>query len=185
MKWYALFVETGREHLVQQSLSVVLHHIEHRCIVPSRRLPERRGGRTYSILKPLFPGYVLVKLNLDYATYRELRNTHRVFGVLKMATDHGEYWSHIPEEEIAPILQLIGDGEIVEHSRALIQNAKVMIVSGPLLGMEGTIRKIDKRKHRARIALAWMGVQHLIDVGLEVITAHPDEAPVSSRHSAD
>lgn len=48
-------------------------------------------------------------------------------------------------------------------------NSKVVVESGPLMGIEGLIMTVDKRKMRAKIKVKFMGLAKEIDVGIEVL----------------
>lgn len=44
------------------------------------------------------------------------------------------------------------------------------VQSGPLKGKEGIIKKVDKRKNRAKVQLNFLGREKTIDVGIEVLS---------------
>ena len=60
MKWYAIFVETGREEEVQKFIELLFPDEEIRTLVPKRKLIERKQGK-HETIKNLIPGYVLTK----------------------------------------------------------------------------------------------------------------------------
>ncbi|MBY9083165.1 KOW motif-containing protein, partial [Paenibacillus sp. HN-1] len=47
----------------------------------------------------------------------------------------------------------------------------IHVVSGPLTGKEGIIKKIDKHKNRAKILLSMVNTAVLVDVGIELISS--------------
>ncbi|MRA76150.1 transcription antiterminator, partial [Bacillus thuringiensis] len=57
-----------------------------------------------------------------------------------------------------------------DYSKVYIENSKVTVASGPLKGMEGIIKKIDKRKRRAKLCLSFMGLDKMVNVGIEVLS---------------
>lgn len=68
---------------------------------------------------------------------------------------------------------------MVNYSKAFLdQNSKVRIISGPLKGKECIIKRIDKRKKRATIALHFMGKQTLLDIGIEILDAVEVAEPI-------
>jgi transcription termination/antitermination protein NusG len=44
MNWYALFVETGQEEIVQKHLRLNFDESKLYCVVPKRRIPEKKRG---------------------------------------------------------------------------------------------------------------------------------------------
>ncbi len=166
MKWYALFVKTGKEDLVVKYLSYHFNRLECLPIIPKTRIIERTKGKYYEVLKPLFPGYVLINSNMNYELYNKIKMIPIVYNLLGQAE---EYYTSIYNEEMEPILKLINKDNIIDYSKVYIDNSMVYVKAGPLKGMEGTIKHINKRKKRATIALDFMGSYKMINVGIEIL----------------
>lgn len=54
-------------------------------------------------------------------------------------------------------------------SSGIIENDRVRILSGPLMGMEGNIRRIDRHKRIAYLEIEMFGRTVEMKVGLEII----------------
>ncbi|WP_051287069.1 antiterminator LoaP [Paenibacillus taiwanensis] len=194
MGWYALFVETGSEDIVQKCLKLQYCPKEVYSCVPKRLLPEKRGGKFYSVVKTLFPGYLFINTRMTPSIYYELKKLPKYYRLLRNSAfmldkinrkpqslldptkedgselyNYDDFFNQIEEAEIRQILQLINDKNIIEYSNVIVENSKVCVQSGPLYGLEGMIKKIDKRKRRAQIAVSFFGGEKLIDVGIELI----------------
>lgn len=165
MDWYALFVKTGKEEIVQKWLDYHFNKMSLHSLVPKRKLIERKAGKTQSIVRKLFPGYILISTDMSITTYKTIKNIPNLINILGNDT----YFSRIPEEEILPILNLIGAGDTIGCSKIFIENSKVVVNSGPLKNMEGIIKRIDKRKKRAKVMLNFMGSQKIIDLSIDVL----------------
>lgn len=166
MDWYAVLVETRREYDAKRSIGRLVSSQAVECWVPSRRIAERRQGMLEVTLRPLFPGYVLIKADMDMSVYRTLMNAPRVLKVLAAA---GSYWTRIPDEEMEPILQLLQQDDIIDCSQVTVQGTEVVVLSGPLYGLEHLISKVDRRKGRARVSLVFDGIEHTVDLGVSVV----------------
>lgn len=166
MDWYALFVKTGDENLVEQYLNYHFDRSECYAIVPKSRLTERTKGKYYEVLKPLFPGYILINTIMNAHSYYIIRQIPKVYSILSQAE---EYYTNINIEEMKPILKLINENNIIDYSKIFIENSKVYVKDGPLHGMEGIVKRVDKRKGRATIALDFMGESRMIDLGVEIL----------------
>ena len=59
--------------------------------------------------------------------------------------------------------------QLVEMSSGIIENDRVQILSGPLMGMEGNIRRIDRHKRIAYLEIEMFGRTVEMKVGLEII----------------
>ncbi len=74
------------------------------------------------------------------------------------------------EEEIQFLLTFGGEKQVVEMSEGIIEQSKVRVISGPLQGMEGCIRKIDRHKRKAYLEVEMFGRMQRVQVGLEIIS---------------
>ncbi|MCR4442389.1 MAG: antiterminator LoaP [Peptococcaceae bacterium] len=166
MEWYVLFVQTGKEEMVQKSLRYFFDESFLQPFVPKRLLPEKRLGKLEYTSKTLFPGYVFIKTNMDQSLYHKLKNVPGYYRVL----GNGSQFSAVTDEEMAVINELTRHSETVDISRIYLINSRVVVKSGPLQGLEGIIHKVDPRKRRAKILLNLAGEPKIVDVGIEVIT---------------
>lgn len=165
MDWYVLFVQTGKEEMVQKSLRYLFDEATLSPFVPKRLLPERRNGKTEYITKALFPGYVFINATMDNSFYFRLKNIPGYYRVLSAGT----HFSKVTAAEMAPITRLMGNKETIDISNIYLVNSRVVVKSGPLQGLEGLIRKVDSRRKRAKILLKVAGEPKIIDVGIEII----------------
>ncbi|MGG0815632.1 antiterminator LoaP [Paenibacillus alvei] len=206
MGWYALFVETGSEDIVQKCLKLQFCQKDLYSCVPKRLVPERREGEFYSVVKTLFPGYLLINTKMTPSIYYELKKVPKYYRMLRNSaflldkihrrspklmsphiveernqiSNYDDFFDKIDEVEIRKILQLVNNENIIEYSSVIVENSKVYVQSGPLYGLEGMIKKIDKRRRRAQIAICLCGGERLIDVGIEILV--PDREGMSRIH---
>lgn len=196
MSWYVLFVETGSEDIVQKHLNSHFSQQDLYSFVPKRLVPEKRNGRFYSVLKTLFPGYLLIRTKMTPSLYYDLKKIPRsyrmlcnssfeldkIYGRAQRKTEislgderrsgdyYDDFFCEIDEVEISQILNLTNDECIIEYSNVIVENSRIHVRSGPLFGMESSICKIDKRKRRAKIALDFFGGERKLELGIEVHT---------------
>ena len=103
MKWYALFVETGREILVQKWIRYFFDKSDCYAVVPKRKLFEKKQGIKKQVIKIMFPGYVFIHTDMCIEVYYKLAAVPNIIKVLS----NGSYWSYIDNNEIEPIIKLI------------------------------------------------------------------------------
>ncbi|MCM3216696.1 antiterminator LoaP [Niallia taxi] len=172
MSWYALFVEGGKEELVQRYLELYFNKSNLMSIVPKRKVPEKKYGVTRHVKKKLFPGYILIQTNMDRLTYNKIRNIPKVHSVVNTgpaySTQQGFYISKLEDKEINFISKLLNEEGLIEYSQVCIENSLVNVISGPLFGMENLIKKVDKRKNRAKLHFDFRGKEMKFDVGIEI-----------------
>jgi len=167
-KWYAIFVETGQEENFERLLNVLYPDDNIQILIPKRKLIERRQGKTYEITKKLFPGYVLVKTQMNTEIYYKLSRLPRVYGVLK---DESEPVP-IRDEEMAVILSLTSDGETIGFSEVYKEGERIVVINGPLKGLEGIIEKFDARKRRVKVRIQFLGREKRIDLGAHLVNRY-------------
>lgn len=169
MSWYVIFVETGYEDMFYHYIDKVKNHvyrgIKYNILIPKRKIFERKNGVRREVIRTMFPGYVLINTNSIVDFFLQAKNGPHVIRFLKQ----DNCFLKVKEEEINQILLLINSEGLIDLSRAFIENDKVVITEGPLFGMEGIIKKIDKRKGRAKVDFSINENTMLVDLGIEII----------------
>lgn len=165
VQWYALFVKTGEEEDMRKYLETLLPDINMKILIPKRKLQERRKGKVYEVIKTLLPGYVLVKTEMDVDFYYRLK---KLPGLLKILRDESEPLP-IPEHEIAVILALTNQGDVIDFSEIYKEGDRIKVARGPMKGLEGIIESYDHRKKRLKIRLEILGQVKKVDIGAEFV----------------
>lgn len=78
--------------------------------------------------------------------------------------------SPLSQEEVELLLKLGKEEQLVAMSTGIIENDQVRILTGPLQGMEGYIRKINRHKRKAWVSIEMFGRSVDMEVGLEIIS---------------
>jgi len=192
MNWYIFFVKTGEEHFVKDWLNKSFDRETLYSMAPKRIVPEKKNGEVKRVTKNLFPGYIFVKTAMNFSTYYSIRKHSKIIRMLNylnkedrtcermvssrnLSTDlqqntvEEHFFKKIPEEEMSIILKLLNHDEHIDFSQIYTQESKVYVESGPLKGLEGIIKKIDKHKRRAKVLVSLMGDERIIELGIELI----------------
>ena len=165
MEWYAIFVETGEEDMVQKCIEQFLAETDIKTLVPRRILVERKGGKIYEKVRLLIPGYVLAYAHMDTHLYYQLKSIPRVYSVLKSEYDPVP----IRQCEMELLLTLTREGETIGFSEIYKEGDKIQVIRGPLKGLEGIIQKCDRRKKRVKVALEFLGQLRRVDLGAYMV----------------
>ena len=124
--------------------------------------------------KVLFPGYVFFVAKEKRSNSRgerlkeleeELRN---VDGVQKFLGINKEP-AALTDEEICFLKAFGGEEQTVEMSEGVIEQSEIRVYSGPLVGREKYIRKVDRHKRRAFVEMPMFGKMQKMQVGLEIV----------------
>ena len=92
----------------------------------------------------------------------------KVIGLTKLI-GIGDQIVPLVQEEVELLMRIGTDKQLVEMSSGIIENDRVRILSGPLMGMEGNIRRIDRHKRIAYLEIEMFGRTVEMKVGLEII----------------
>lgn len=163
--WYAAFVKTGDEDHVKERLLYRLKDKNIRVLVPKRKMRERKNGVWETKIRTLFPGYVLIQGDMGTEEYYSSKGIPGLFRVLRDKSG----LLRIEKDEISVINRLICNHEIIEPSSVFLQGGRVVVVDGPLLGMDGLIEAIDARKGRVKVRLNFIGEDRLVDLSVVLV----------------
>jgi transcription termination/antitermination protein NusG len=158
-RWYVIHVYSGfekkvataiREQAEQKSLADRFEEI----LVPTEEVVEVRRGAKVSSERKFFPGYVLVKMDMDDETWHLVRNTAKVTGFLG---GRGKP-SPISESEAARIMHQVQEG--IERPKPSITfeiGEQVRVCDGPFTSFNGTVEDVDEEKSRVKVAVSIFG----------------------------
>ena len=170
MNYYALQVKTRGEEKYMRLFRAQHPEITLPLYFPQRSMDIRRKGKMIPSKLAIFPGYVFLELPEE----EDIRDYHWSF----RKTD-GFYRFLRSNQNIVPLqnrdLELVLHfikkvGPLAGKSKVYFdENSRIMVISGPLSGLEGRIVKADKRKGRAKIKLDLYGDSFCIDLAFEVL----------------
>ncbi len=79
MGWYALFVETGKEEQVKKhihnTMSFSNASIPYELLIAKREIREKKDGIVRTVVKRMFPGYILLETEEILEFYSRLKTT--------------------------------------------------------------------------------------------------------------
>lgn len=165
--WYAARVRIGAEENVRQRCrEQISSKVVKDCYVFYYEEKRHLYGEWIVQEKVLFPGYVfLVSDGADAKVIdRELWQIKSIIRLLEM--DSGV--AALDNEEADFLMRIGGCRHTVGFSEGIIEQSKVRVYSGPLVGKEKYIRKIDRHKRKAFLEIPIFGEKQGMQVGLEI-----------------
>lgn len=164
--WYVVQVRTGTEESIKiQCERTVPDSILERCFIPYYEERRRRRGSWTTIKRILFPGYVFVTTEDIEELYQQLKH---VLGLTKILGS-GEVIVPLSDDEVNLMKRLGGEEQLVGMSEGIIEGGQVRIYDGPLQGMEGHVKKIDRHKRKAWLEIKMFGRMQMVQAGLEIV----------------
>ena len=159
MRWYIVHAYSNFERKVAESIkerAVAANLAEQfgEVLVPMEEVVEMRRGRKVSSERKFFPGYVLVKIELNDQTYHLIKATPKVTGFL--GTENKPI--PITEEEAGRILQQVQEG--VERPKPSVTfeiGEQVRVADGPFASFNGLVEEVDEERARLKVAVSIFG----------------------------
>ncbi len=130
-------------------------------LVPMHEVTEVKRGKRVQRKKKYFPGYVLIKSEMNNDLYHMIKNIKKVSGFL------GSKGIPVPvsDHEIEKILGQIKDGVAQPKSSIeYIIGEKVQVIDGPFASFNGLVEDIDEEKSRLKVSVSIFGRPTPVDL---------------------
>lgn len=171
LHWYVVHTYSGYENKVMMNIrkSIQNLHLEDQIkevLVPTEEVQEVKNGRRRTIQRKLFPGYVILHMEMNDETWYVVRNTRGVTGFV------GPESKPVPlsEEEIAPF-GINPDGSLKssdEQKTVFTIDVEVgdavTIAGGVWEGRDGIVRSIDNDKGVLTVGIDMFGREQEVEV---------------------
>ena len=163
-RWYVVHTYSGYENKVRSNMSNVVasRGIEDRVyevVIPMEDVDEFKGGKKVTVQKKVFPGYLLVRCELDDDTWGAIRNTPGVTGFVGPGTKP----TPLSRREVENILQVKpegGAGGAPKRTRARLEfevNETVRVKEGPFADFSGQISEINEDQLKLKVLVNIFG----------------------------
>lgn len=159
-RWYVVHVYSGMEKSVHKALlerieRASLEHEFGRILVPSEEVVEVKGGKKSITERRIFPGYVLVEMELTDDTWHLVKNTNRVTGFLGGS---GNRPAPISEREVEKILSQMEEGVEKPRPKILFEIGEtVRVKEGPFADFNGNVEEVNYEKSKVRVSVTIFG----------------------------
>ncbi len=159
-RWYVIHAYSGFENYVVRALKerIRLADMESRfgeIIVPTEEVIEMRAGQKRKSERKFFPGYVLVQMEMDDATWHLVRDVPRVLGFIGGTSGKP---TPISDREANQILQRVEEGENKPRPKVLFEPGEVVRVNdGPFADFNGVVEDVNYEKSRLRVSVSIFG----------------------------
>ncbi|WZB62669.1 transcription termination/antitermination protein NusG [Achromobacter xylosoxidans] len=159
-RWYVVHVYSGMEKSVHKALNERIERAGlqtsfDRILVPSEEVVEVKGGQKSITERRIFPGYVLVEMDLTDETWHLVKNTNRVTGFLGGS---GNRPTPISEKEVEKILSQMEEGVEKPRPKILFEVGEmVRVKEGPFADFNGNVEEVNYEKSKVRVSVTIFG----------------------------
>ena len=163
-RWYVVHTQSGHEKKAQQNLaarteSMNMEERIYESVIPMEDVAEFRNGKKVIVQKKMFPGYLLVRANLDDDAWYVIRNTPSVVNFV----GSGGKPSPLLRREVETFLQVKEDGvqaESAPRTKARLEydmGETVRVKEGPFADFSGEIVEINEDQLKVKVLVNIFG----------------------------
>jgi transcriptional antiterminator NusG len=164
--WFVVHTYAGYENKVKQNLEqrIRSQHAEDEIFevaIPMEDVIEFKGGQRRVVPKKVFPGYVLVRMEMNDGSWRVVRDTPNVTGFVG-PSGRGEKPTPLSRKEVEDILGVAKpEGPAAEKkARPRVEfeeGEQVRVVTGPFADFNGAIAEIDVDRSKLKVLVNIFG----------------------------
>jgi transcriptional antiterminator NusG len=159
MNWYIIHAYSGFENKVAESLRTraeafgFAHRIG-QILIPKEQVVEMKNGKKVTSERLLYPGYVMVQMEMDDQLWHEVKNTPRVTGFV----GGGNTPVPLTADEVNKILfRQTRTGDAPRPKVTFEKNETVRIVDGPFNNFTGKVDEINHERNTLRVMVTIFG----------------------------
>ena len=168
MNWYTLRVISGKEKKIKETIlyDVSLTELGDQIgdvLVPSENIVEMRDGKKKVRERVFFPGYLLVRLDMNKETKYLLENVN---GVIAFVGPRGEPQALKPEEAQRFLGDFDGgDGPLrVTEAAPYKVGDPVKVTDGPFMDFSGIVQEVNNDKQKLKVLVSIFGRQTPVEL---------------------
>ncbi|MBR6627890.1 MAG: transcription termination/antitermination factor NusG [Lachnospiraceae bacterium] len=159
--WYVVHTYSGYENKVKANIEKTIENNKHlaeqilEVRVPMEEVVEIKNGVKKTVLKKLFPGYVLLNMEMNDDTWYVVRNTRGVTGFV----GPGSKPVPLTEAEMKP-LGIKAENVSIDFE----EGDTISVVAGVWKDTVGVVQKLDYSKQTATINVELFGRETPVEI---------------------
>ncbi len=171
-EWYVVHSQSGYEQKVKLNMNarIASMHMEtkiYEIVIPMEDVVEFKGGRKQTVQKKVFPGYLLVRCDMDDDTWYCIRNTPGVTGFVGQS-QKGQKPTPLSRREVETFLSAKGDGKDAPKRKAPKLEYEVgegvRVKEGPFADFSGQVAEINADHMKIKVLVNIFGRETLVEM---------------------
>lgn len=160
-QFYVVHTYSGYENKVRQSLverirQQGLEESFGEILIPTEQVVEMVKGERRTSKRKFFPGYIIIEMEMNAASWHLVKNTPKVTGFI--GGKQPEDIPAISREEVERLSSQISEGALKPKPKVAFETADtVRVVDGPFSGFNGTVEEVNPEKGRLRVLVSIFG----------------------------
>jgi transcriptional antiterminator NusG len=158
-KWYVIHTYSGYENKAKTSLEERIRNfgkinLFDEILVPTETVVELVKGKRKTSQRKIFPGYLLVKMELNDETWHIVKGTPKVTGF----AGHSARPTPMSEEEIEGVIAQIKEGVAKPKPKVSFSAGDtVRVINGPFVNFVGTVEEVRPEKRKVKVLVSIFG----------------------------
>ncbi len=159
LKWYIVHVYSGFETRVKKSLEERIATSPNPekfgdIVVPTEQIVELVKGKRKTSSRKFYPGYILVRMELDDETWHIVNRTDKVSGFL----GGGDRPTPLTDEEAGKILERMEAGQLKPKPKYYFETGdEVRVIDGPFTNFIGAVEEVNPEKGKIKVLVSIFG----------------------------
>lgn len=172
-RWYVIHTYSGYENKVKANLEkrVISMEMEDkifRVLVPTEEEVEVKNGKQKSVMKKVFPGYVLVEMIMTDDSWYVVRNTPGVTGFVG-SSGAGSKPTALLEHEVKSILKQMGMDEAKRKAVEFTIKEAVRVTDGPMANIVGSVEEIYQDRQKLKVLVSMFGRETPLELDFDQV----------------
>ncbi len=166
MKWYVIHTQTGAEEKAKAGLesrlaTTALKSYITEIVVPTEQVSEIRGGKKRITARKFFPGYILVKMEMNDESWYLVKSTPGITGFI----GPGRKPTPISDDEVQSILRRTEDTETKPSPKIVFEIGEaVRIAEGPFANFNGSVMEVYPDRGKLKVSVSIFGRSTLVEM---------------------
>jgi len=159
LKWYIVHVYSGYESKVKAALEERIAGSPHpekfgEVLVPTEEIVELVKGKRRTSSRKFYPGYLLVRMELDDETWHIVNDTAKVTGFL----GGRDKPTPMTDEEAERIISRMEAGKNKPQPKYFFEEGDdVRVIDGPFNNFNGTVEEVNQEKGKIKVLVSIFG----------------------------
>ncbi len=172
LKWYILQVYSGFENRVSKALEERVAASPQRSkfaeiVVPTEQVVELVKGKRKTSSRKFYPGYILIRMDLDNDTWHLVNSMDKVSGFL----GNKDKPTPITDEEAEKILNRMESGKQKPKPKYLFEPGDdIRVTDGPFTNFNGTVEEVNPEKGKIRVLVSIFGRSTPVELDFVQVT---------------
>lgn len=166
MKWYVVHTQTGSEEKAKAGLESRMNSTDLKkyigeIVVPTEQVSEVRGGKKRITARKFFPGYIMIKMQMNKESWYLVKTTPGITGFI----GPGRRPTPITEEEVKAIINRTEDTETKPTPKTVFEvGESIRIAQGPFANFNGTVMEVYPDRGKLKVSVSIFGRATLVEL---------------------